>query len=309
MGKTLIIGRRNSGEKNDIAVLAAALSAASPEHAIEYAYYDDFVFTIGEQATTNVKLRRETGMADVRDYQLLIFFHWTADRVLSDTAYSLAMYAHHHGASIWNSELLGARSMSKLSQVMKLALAGLTVPKTIFSLDHALLRQAAQEQALLPAVYKDITASRGRYNELAKSEQDVERVLTSMSGRPLIAQAFVRNDGSDVRFFVAGRRVKLVIKRSGAEGSHLNNVSTGGQAVLIPLESVPVAAIREAEKVAALFGRELCGVDYMLDLDTQTYIFLEINGTPQIVNGVFVDEKIKVIVDQINEQINEDLET
>jgi glutathione synthase/RimK-type ligase-like ATP-grasp enzyme len=114
-----------------------------------------------------------------------------------------------------------------------------------------------------------------------------------------MAQAYIPNDGSDIRFFVSGGAVGLVIKRQGIDGSHLTNISAGGQAELLPLSTIPTEVITEVEHVSRLFKRELCGIDYMFNTVTNSYVFLEINGTPQIVNGVFASEKAQVIAESL----------
>jgi glutathione synthase/RimK-type ligase-like ATP-grasp enzyme len=296
MNRVLIIGRKDHGEKNDIMALSSALNGELADATVEYAYFDDFLFDIGS-TSVKVQVRRERGMVELESYSHLVFLHWTADRVFGDIVCALAKYAQHAGISMWNSEALQARSTTKLSQMMLATLSGIYVPRTLFSLDHGLLMQAITDNELLPAVCKDVTASRGRYNRLANTQNDLKETLQSLAGRPLMAQEFIPNDKSDIRFVVTGGKVGVVIKRSGSDDTHLTNVSAGGSAELLKLQDIPAETVTEVERLATLFGRELCGIDYMLDLRMQKYVFLEINGTPQIVNGVFVTEKIHAIAE------------
>jgi D-alanine-D-alanine ligase-like ATP-grasp enzyme len=68
------------------------------------------------------------------------------------------------------------------------------------------------------------------------------------------------------------------------------------------MEDVPADLADKATKIAKRFSRELCGIDFMLDLKTNDYIFLEVNATPQLVSGVFIDRKLAAIAKAITAQ-------
>jgi glutathione synthase/RimK-type ligase-like ATP-grasp enzyme len=308
--KTLIIGRKNFGEKNDIAVLSNKLQALSGDASFEHAYFEDLIFIIKNAPhIPQILVSNDGGFTPLESYGLLIMLHWTGDRVFGDIAFTAALYAESHGMKVWNTELLQSRSTTKLSQLMRMALAGEYGAPAVFALDHKLLAEQVQAADLFPGVCKDVSASRGRSNYLVEDKTILAHILQSSSDKPMIVQALIPNDGSDLRFFVTGSKVGLVIRRKGSAGvkdslssavSHLNNVSAGGSAELVEPNTFDPLLIQEVERVALVFGRELCGIDYIFDTQRQKYIFLEINGTPQIVNGVFTDEKIQTIANSIN---------
>jgi D-alanine-D-alanine ligase-like ATP-grasp enzyme len=68
-------------------------------------------------------------------------------------------------------------------------------------------------------------------------------------------------------------------------------VSQGATAEIIRPDSLPPSLMQDTSRIAKHFRRQLCGIDFMKNSQTGEYIFLEINTTPQIVNGVFVEEK------------------
>jgi glutathione synthase/RimK-type ligase-like ATP-grasp enzyme len=294
----LIIGRRKHGEKNNVAEMAARITAADQGVVAWYAYFEDVTITIvAGKVMASVQLKGVSVSLD--NFSAIMLLHWTEDRVYGDLAFTMALVAQAHDIRVWNSEVLRARSRTKLSQLVTLALHGIPVPDTAFCLEHSVLLEQARQYGILPAVCKDITASRGRYNILAEDDSKMVSTLQELAGRPLIVQRQIPNDSSDIRFFVSGGKVSLVIRRQGNGESHLTNVSAGATAELVPLQDISAETLAEIEEVAAIFGRELCGIDYMLDITTNNYIFLEINGTPQIVNGVFVDEKIQAIINSL----------
>ena len=298
--KTLIIGRPQAGEKNDITVLAEQLVAQSGM-TVEHAFYEDVVCRIGAAETTSVLVRVADETVPLESYGLVILLQWTASRALGDIAHAVAMYAESKGIAVWNREATAARSTTKLSQLMRLTLNAIAVPMSVFCVDGALLLDHADDIGSWPLICKDILASRGRNNFLVQDRAELQAVLAEVQSAPMILQQWVPNDKSDLRFFVVDSKVGLVIRRKGTDASHLNNVSAGGSAEIIPIEEIPHSTIAEVEQVADLFGRELCGIDYIFDTNEQRYVFLEINGTPQIVNGVFVTEKINAIVTGINQ--------
>lgn len=294
----LLLGRQAVTEKNDVSVLANHLQDKAGSHlTIEQAFFENILFEIGEDVIVSVLLATHQKKL-LNSYTLVIMIGWSHAKVYEDMAHAVALYCQKIGVRVWNSELLTARSMTKLSQLVRASIAGLHIPQSVFSMDHQLALDALSNTGF-PVVCKDVTASRGRHNYLAKNASRVQELFSL--GRPLILQEFINNDSSDIRFFVVGGKVRLAIRRVGASDSHLTNISAGGQADIVPLTEFDDKLLAEVEKVGIIFQRELCGVDYMFDQQRQYYVFLEVNLTPQIVNGVFVDNKINALIDALEE--------
>ncbi len=88
-----------------------------------------------------------------------------------------------------------------------------------------------------------------------------------------------------------GDAVPMVIKRIATEGTHLNNVSQGGKAVVVPVTSLPEVVVDMSTKAAAFFGRQVAGVDMVQSLDDGRYYCFEVNRSPQIDHASFESER------------------
>jgi len=133
-----------------------------------------------------------------------------------------------------------------------------------------------------PFIMKPSLSSKGNNVFLIKSRKDVERGLKE-SGKAInkmVFQNFIQNDG-DFRVFVMGGKALGVMKRVGAKGSYLNNISKGGSAHMLEDESLFKTLTLNAVKLASLFDLTMCGVDFIQDKNTGKIYFLEINTAPQ----------------------------
>jgi glutathione synthase/RimK-type ligase-like ATP-grasp enzyme len=291
MKRILVIGRRDAGEKNDARLLASAIAEQTGDAHVTGVYYEDIV-VISENGSSDVIVHEDAKRKPIRSFDTVILVNWSHHRLYADLAHSIAVVAHRLGITVWNKELVGARSSTKVSQLASLSYEGIPIPRTIFSLTQELVEEYITSLGS-PFIAKDPLASRGRNNHLCTDWDDFTR--QAVEDTPYIFQEFVPNDASDIRMFVVGGKPALAIVRTSSGGTHLNNVSQGAVAHLVPLDDLPPKLIRETALVAKHFERELCGVDFMKNSSTQEYIFLEINTTPQIVNGVFAQEKAAAI--------------
>ena len=289
MRKVLVIGRRNVGEKNDAFQLAQAVGRTKALE-VEGAYFEDLVVT-SQVGGSDVLLHRSDDFVPLDTFTHVILINWSHDRLYTDLAHSVAYVAARKGLTVWNKELLHARSSTKVSQVVRLSYEDVSLPKTVFSLTSRLLKGHISSLGA-PFVAKDPLASRGRRNHLCKSWDDFTQQAQAV---PYTLQQFIPNDASDMRLFIAGGQSALAILRKGSGDSHLNNISQGATAELVPLGDLPQELLEAAAKVAGHFQRDLCGIDFMKNTDTGEYVFLEINTTPQIVNGAFAEEKAAAI--------------
>lgn len=293
MKRVLFIGRRHAGEKNDVRLLAEAVSKQSNRVDIEYGFFEEIVLTISN-TDLSAYINRDNQRLDILSYDTLILIGWSHSKVYSDLAGAVAQLAKSKKINVWNSELYNERSMTKVSQMVRAALNNLAIPKTVFSLDSQVL-QLQSEGLGYPLVLKDAEASRGRKNYLIRSSAEHIEVLQKNPVTPFIAQEYIKNDHSDYRIFVSAGQPALAIKRTGNAGTHLNNISAGAQAELIDLAKLPKRAIKDTVTVTRIFNRELCGVDFIENQSTGELIFLEVNLTPQIMNGAFAKEKVAAI--------------
>ena len=111
------------------------------------------------------------------------------------------------------------------------------------------------------------------------------------AGLRLIAQQYIDNDG-DYRVLVFGKKIALVIYRTRTdETTHLNNTSQGGRAELMPKTVLPESIRKKCITVAKLLKREVAGVDVVQDKQTGLWYCLEVNDSPQLTTGTYVNEK------------------
>lgn len=87
---------------------------------------------------------------------------------LHDVAYAFGLVAASKNIPLWNSEILHQRSSTKLSCLVQLALANVSVTETVFQL----IDTSYLEQQPLPFIAKAAAASRGESNYLIASEDD-----------------------------------------------------------------------------------------------------------------------------------------
>ena len=298
MKRLLILGRQRAGEKNDVKTLALALAEQTGSVEINYGFFEDIVAVISNQSIS-FELITDNQNLDLNNFDHIILLGWSHSRIYTDLATAIAKFYNAAGAEIWNSELIEARSMTKLSQLVIAAMNNITIAKSVFSMRAELMQAAISGRLQYPLILKDAQASRGRNNYLINSKEQLSQKLPD--GNTYLAQQFIENEHFDFRIIVAANRPILCIKRSGLTGSHLNNTSAGGQAELIDLETLPKELIDKSITIAKLFKRELCGVDFIQQKRTGRMILLEVNMTPQLVSGSFVDAKIKALAETISE--------
>lgn len=287
MKRILILGRKNVGEKNDAQSLAAAIAGQSADLHVTGLYLEDVVIDV-RQNEVKIFLHGGTQTEEITQYDKVILINWSHNRLYTDLAHSIAYAASKGGIEVWNKELVSARSSTKLSQLVRLSYESVNIPHTLFSLTQDLL-QPYSDSLNVPFVAKDPLASRGRSNYLCQDWDDL--LSNSDDSTSYLLQEYIPNDKSDLRMFVAGGKTELIIRRHGSGESHLNNVSQGGTAEIVAMTDIPASLLDQTNAIAKHFERELCGIDFMLHETTGEYVFLEINTTPQIVNGVYVNEK------------------
>lgn len=295
--KVLVLGRQDVGEKNDAFILANAIDRQTSIEIIG-GYYENIVLDI-RQKNAHAFLHNDGTIHDISSFDTIIMINWSFHRLYTDIAHSIAVIARHANVTIWNEELLDARSSTKVSQLVELSYEDVTIPDTVFSLTP-LLAESYVAHIQTPFIAKDPLASRGRNNYLCHSWDDF--IAQSDRSVSYVIQQFIPNDHSDLRMFVLAKKPKLAILRQGPQDSHLNNISTGSSGTLIDCDKLPERLLQDTEFVARHFKRDLCGIDFMKNEITGEYIFLEINTTPQIVNGAFVDEKIAAFVNELESE-------
>ncbi len=201
-----------------------------------------------------------------------------------------------HDVPFVGSELREYIPAYKLSQMARLAKAGIAIPKTIYlPIEHYLPHYDYLVKELGERfIFKAIDGSTGDDNFLVRSKDQLEKIVTELPELQFIAQAFVPND-SDLRVLIVGGEPKLIIKRSRLnDDTHLNNTSQGASAELLDIMAFDDAVKALALKAAEIMKRDVAGVDIMLETGTGKPFVLEVNASPQIASGAFEAEKLAV---------------
>jgi len=194
------------------------------------------------------------------------------------------------------SELRHYIPVNKLSQLAKLAAGGVRVSRTIF-LPMNLYSENYEglvKNLEVPFIFKAIDGSRGRDNYLVENKEQLGKIIDDNSDRLFLAQKYIPND-SDLRFIVIDQEIKLILQRKRLDKhTHLNNTSRGASAELIDLKTIDPKLKALAIKAAGKIGRDVSGVDIIIDGQSSQAYVLEVNADPQIASGAFGNEKATI---------------
>ena len=296
MKQVLIIGSRNSGSKNNPDDIARFI--AQNDAQVTTVHWEDLVFSVksGVVAIT-------AGDVDVlsAETDLVVAVGWYKNgkkSVYRDVAFALALALKNRSIRFWNSEMAYQRSTTKLSAMVQLALEGVPVPDTTFSLDT---RKALATYETYPYVIKAIAASRGESNYLIENEAQLAEA--NLSEGFFLIQPFLEND-HDLRVICFGGKPTLVLRRSRQENAdtHMNNTSQGGNADWLELSSLTPELLTLSEKVCMIMGREMAGIDLIPDSSSSVgYSCLEVNAVPQLTSGTDSDKKLTAFAQAVRD--------
>jgi len=255
--------------------------------AIEWHNYHDFVIRI-DTDSLDIQLV-ETG----ESLSVFDFVYFKSFFRYHDQAVTIATYLKHIDKPFVSSELLTYVPLTKLSQLVRLALGSLPIAKTIYMSTDKYVEHYDDIVAELgtPFIFKATDGAGGRDNYLIRSRDQLIDAVAEGQPNHFITQEFIEND-SDLRVIVLGREPQMVIKRTRSGDTHLNNTSQGADASLLDVAELSDYDREISLKAAALMGRETAGVDLMYELGTGKPYILEVNASPQIGTGAFTDEKI-----------------
>lgn len=302
--KILILGRTAHPDGKETATdIFAGLQPyfANTEYELQIAYYNDLVFDIAPGAIRIVDTRNQQELAD---YDAVLMTNWFSHAsIRKDIALSIGLFLESKGIPCFNTESRQSRSTSKLSQMMLAALHDITIPRTVFSLSYKTLTAALESGdhgiGGGPFVLKDAQASRGSGNYLlAGAHELAAHAAEHTEQHAFMAQAFVASDHTDYRLFMAGGKVRCVIRRIGSADSHLHNTSQGADSELLQSTDIAPEAIIMAETMSSLLHREVTGLDIIFDTAGRPY-FLEANPIPQIATGAHVPAKLQALADAL----------
>lgn len=249
-----------------------------------YALLDDLRFRIKSAQTSVYDTRND---CNLETYDAVFMRGHFRKRL--DIAHVVSDYMHTHGKHIVN-DYSHARTSSKLSQAYLFADLGIPTPETICGSSQVLLD--ASQTLAMPFICKEVYGAHGDNNHFVTSQEQLHQVLAHADGL-FVLQEYVPNEG-DYRLLCVGDE-HLIIWRSAAPGSHLNNTSQGGHAELLPDNALPDIVLEQARRCLKRLDMTIAGVDIIYDKAQDRYLFLEVNSQPQLVTGAFVDEKQRLL--------------
>lgn len=265
------------------------IAARLEDVTIETCHYRDIAFVMDEEQIYAKRLSTNEG---VNAYDLVYFksFHR-----YSEMASALAHYLQQEGIRYVCHEIDDAISFSKLTQYARLSRHKLPIIATVFVERTMWQKGVALIEASFgfPCIFKATDAKGGDANYMPTNADEL-LAIAAEHDCDFVAQEFIPND-YDLRVLIAGGEVRRVIKRQRIDdSSHLNNTSKGAEATLVPEDNVSIEIREVSCRAAALFKREIAGVDIMSNRDTGKIHILEVNASPQVATGAFQSEKLDV---------------
>lgn len=277
-------------------------SNSQPALTVDTAIYDDVTYYL---SSSDVRVHiTSTGRA-LSDYDMVYL-----RRIKENTAQAIAIgaYCLDRGIPVMDTEIATRPgSMGKLTQYMRLALAGLPFPPTVYAASHRLLMEGFDTSNLaFPIIVKSVSGSRGSDNHLIASRSELADLLTKFPDVHFLIQKYIANT-SDYRVWVCGATLGPILQRSRQSG-YLNNTSQGAQAVLVQDSSLLPAAVQaDCIRASHLFQRDVAGVDVVFEDDdlAGNYYFFEVNRAPQIEATPYEAVKAKALADYMQSRIRQ----
>lgn len=290
----------NAPDYSDRSMILAHLgeAIATPDVEVTAMMFEDLVLTIRDGVPAI--MQRGTGQ-DVAAYDLVYVKNWKAHQ---GTASALAVYLEARGVQFICSELRFFRAMDKISEAFLLSVNNVPYADTLFTVHGSDIVAIARERAAdfpLPLIMKAVDGSAGTDNYLVRSYEAMESIIAQNSHLQFMVQNYIPND-SDDRIIMLGYQPKLAFRRRRLDDTtHLNNTSQGGSAEMVTLDTYGHEVIEHAVRAAQLVHREIAGVDVIFNTDTGQHVILEVNASPQLATGAFLDDKRRILRDYFQE--------
>ena len=238
---------------------------------------------------------------DVGEYDLVYFMTFMKNLELAALT---AAYAKQHNVPLVDTAVQQAPASDKLHQYGLLAMYGLRVPDSWY-MPLELLQQnyaAIKDFLKIPFVLKDVNGKKGRYNYLITNKREF---MTACAEAAAAGSGIIQvRDSLVYRALVLDNEVKLLIRRTGDKTvSHLNNTAAGGKAEHLPVSELSGAVQKMCIDAATTLQWQVAGVDIVQDKATREWYCLEVNNSPQLVSGAFVDKKQEALLAFLLEEV------
>lgn len=214
---------------------------------------------------------------------------------------SLEEYTKTHGIPTFNYGCSPERN-NKLFQNRILVTKNLNPVPTIITKCSEIKETDLIKDLGLPIVAKITNGSKGKGVTLHKTKSSLSEYLRKNKDITIIFQKFIENDG-DYRLFYLGGKLLYAIERKSADKKKefRNNYSLGGTVKRVDL---PKEATNLAKKAALAMKFDVAGVDLIKSPSGEWFV-LEINSAPQFgtKNGNEIVVDYKMVLDQFIDHI------
>lgn len=283
----------NSKKSPGVKSFFDAINADNVGVECDFATYDDIRFDAINGAISCTVLSLGTKLSD---YDLIYFKTYFAR---AEEAAAMTEVASAWGIPFIDEEVAHYHAKTKLTQYLRLARHGVDVPDSIVMSAAHFQGKYSEIAKLLGETFvmKDVAGEKGESNYVVRSEKEFEAVVEAAHKEKAlyVAQGFVENDG-DYRVVVLDKHVEMIIGRTITDTStHLTNTSKGGTAKTITAEEFGAEPAGIAVRAAVIMNRQVAGVDLVLDKTTKKWLVFEVNNSPQIASGSYVEEKQAVM--------------
>lgn len=251
--------------------------------AVDTCLIDDLIISVGDG---NFYIFDTKNQHDLTNYDAF-FLRGDGFRNCMDAIGAINEYAHNNKITIIN-DYSDVRDSSKLLQAVHFHQIGVAVARTLL-VTSAVLIGGPHLNWSFPCIMKAAHGSHGNDNYVVHSMDEVRLFSERQPDKRFVLQRFIPNNG-DYRILIIGDEV-LVIGRSAVGGSHLNNTSQGGEATMVDINQIPQKVLEDSRRIMEHFKMTIAGVDVLQDKNTNEFYFLEVNAQPQLMSGVFVDQK------------------
>ena len=255
------------------------------------AMFDNLLFDINGSLTT---VTNTVDGSDIADNSIVyVKSHWNYPEMAS----ALAEYLNFKSVSFFDKEIGSYASRSKLSESMKLAVHGVPIPRSFIGYPNVIKDQSEIIFAQLgfPFVLKSASADKGKDNYLVSDKKVFNQLIKEVSGSDIyIAQMFIPSEGF-YRINIFGKERFVVFRSKFGNKNplkdHLNKPFGGVNSKIMPIKDVSSGLLQLATRASIYMNRQIAGVDIIQDKNNGKCYILEVNSSPQLRSGSYVDEK------------------
>lgn len=182
------------------------------------------------------------------------------------------------GIKVFDNNLTDLKySIDKVTDLVKLSLAGIEIPKTYYSRDFAKYSELAQKNGF-PLIIKSTRTGKGASVFKVESQEELQEFIQKVEAegkeaKNYLLQEFIPYE-YDLRVLIIGEKL-FAMRRIPQEGEFRANFSLGGSVELFNLDS---EGQELAKKALAAVGMSVGGVDILITKDNKRSI-LEVNHT------------------------------